>query len=88
MNTISPLYAIFVIIVFMWVLDDIFLYFMIEFAIVIMFVNQADIFGTIPATFQDNLNYILLGLLVIAFAKHAYLANRARNKYHSIVGDM
>jgi len=86
MNTINPFYVILILIIFMWVLDDLFLYFIIEFFIVIIMLNQTDVFGTIPASMEDNMTILLLAMLIIAFAKHAYLANKARNKYNKIVG--
>jgi len=86
MNTITPIWVFFILITLMWVLDDIFLYFIVELVITAMLLNQTDFFGTIAAGTQRWMDLTLIIMLVVAFAKHIYIINRARNKYYSIVG--
>lgn len=88
MSTINPFLLMIIYIVLLWVLDDVFLYFLIEFSLIIVLLNQDTIFSTIPTAISNNMWEMWVTMLVIAMAKHIHLANKAKKKYGNILGGM
>jgi len=77
---------IFIYMLIMWCVDDVLLFFVIDFSLIIIFFNQAEFF-TVPASMTTNVDILIAAMILIAFAKHALIANKTRQKYKQITGE-